>query len=190
MYNQTYEEYMRNVLGYIPSNQDMEYTYRNDANMYYYDMPNNYATSFRESVDLEAMYPEIYKIVYPMVKKACASCRGEINETNVEKITMEVFTNLEVNIATETQVNVQNRKVETKSNSKIEESRNKSENRNQNFLLKDLIRILVLRELTGRNRSAHPPFPGQRLPFSGGPGARLPFLGGPIQPRAEFSEYY
>jgi len=189
MYNQTYEEYMRNILGYIPSNQDMEYTYRNDTNIYY-NSPTSYATSNMNLANIDDLYPEIYKIVYPMVKKACANCRGEINETNVEKITMEVFTNVEVNIGTENEVNVQNRKAETKCNSKVEENRNKQENRNRNYLLKDLIRILVLRELLQENRPNRPPFIGPRPPVPGGQGPRPPFPSGPIQPRSEFLEYY
>lgn len=184
MYNQTYEDYMRNVLGYIPTNKDMEYTYRNDYQM-------NNMHSYRSTVDVEAMYPDIYKIIYPMVKKACASSMGEINEKNIEQITMEVFTNVEVNMNVENQSNMQNRKTDTKLNTKVEVNRNTQENRNNNSLLRDLIRILVLREIIDGNRPNHPPFPGPRPPFPGGPAQRPPFQRGMGQvPTMMYSEEY
>lgn len=184
MYNQTYEEYMRNVLGYMPTYQDMEYpTYRNDTNINYPMMPSNDIAAYQECAEVEAMYPDIYKIVYPMVKKACGNNQREITEENVEAITMEIFTNVEASMETQTSITVQNRNKEGKTGVKVEENRNRPENRNRNFLLKDLIRILVLRELLGGNR---PILPRPRPPFPGGPigpGPRPPFPGRPIQPR-------
>lgn len=183
MYNQNYEEYMRSVLGYMPNNNDMEYTYdRNDANMYY-NMPANYMQNNMNISNIEDMYPEIYKIVYPMIRKSCSNYMGKITEENVERMTMEIFTHLEEDMSRGNDQNVQNKKVETKSNNRLEENRNQSENRNRNSLLRDLIRILILRELVWKNRPPRPPFPGPRPPF---PGPRPPFSGPgmPIQPRA------
>ena len=178
MYNQTYEEYMRNVLGYIPSYQDMEYTYRNQANMNH-NIPTNDTMNYANSAEVESMYPDIYRIVYPMVKKACGNCQEEITQEIVESITMEIFTNVEMNMETETQITIQNRQTEPKPMKKLEENRNKTENRNRNFLLKDLIQILVLRELLGRPRSN---VPGIRPPFPGRPGMHPPFMRGTMEP--------
>lgn len=176
MYNQTYEEYMRNVLGYIPSNREMEYTDGNDANMYY-DMPTSYVTNSNGLSNVESLYPEIYKIVYPMVKKACNNYGREISEENVERITMEIFTNVEVDMNQEVRETTENKKVEAKSDSKL------AENRNRNFLLKDLIRILVLRELIGENKTERPMFFRQKTLFPRGVETRLPFSIESIQPR-------
>ena len=67
----------------------------------------------------------------------------------------------------------------------------------RNRTLRDLIRILIIRELLGRpgfpgNRPPmRPPFPGRpprppmRPPFPGGPGGRPPMM-----PRSDFDNYY
>ena len=68
MYSETYEDYIRSILGY-PNYGSNNYNYRE----------NNYQdTSIsdrnnREVQELETCYPEIYKVVYPMVNKACST---------------------------------------------------------------------------------------------------------------------
>ena len=64
---QNYEDYMRNVLGYSPYVQN-DYTYQEPEDLYnYQEMPEEVANV----EDVTPFYPEIYKIVYPMVQKAC-----------------------------------------------------------------------------------------------------------------------
>ena len=175
MYNQNYEEYMRSVLGYNPIYAG---DYRNTYEQNIYMTP-----TMHNQANENDMYPEIYKIVYPMVKKACSNPMQEVTEAEVERITMEIFMAVEDTMSVETKVTVQNRVTDSKSTNKnvISQKEDRSENRQRrrNTTLQDLIRILVLRELLGR------PEPGPRPPFPGGPGPRLP-----IQPRAEFPEYY
>ena len=191
MYNQNYEEYMRSVLGYNPIySGDYRNTY--EQNIYMTPTMHNQANE-------NDMYPEIYKIVYPMVKKACSNPMQEVTEAEVERITMEIFMAVEDTMSVETKVTVQNRVADSKSTNKnvISQKEDRSENRQRrrNTTLQDLIRILVLRELLGRPNFPGRPGPGPRPPFPGGPGPRPPFSGGPgprppIQPRAEFPEYY
>ena len=71
MYNNQYEEYMRNSLGYNMPMMNMNQMDMNQMNMNtmqeMYESENNF--SCNQVVD--DMYPEIYKIIYPMVCKAC-----------------------------------------------------------------------------------------------------------------------
>ena len=65
--NQSYEEYIRSILGY-PNNMTSSMLDRefNDNNSY--NMSNRTNT---ENSMLGNCYPEIYKIVYPMLTTAC-----------------------------------------------------------------------------------------------------------------------
>lgn len=182
MYNNPYEEYMRNSLGY----NGMPIINMNQMN----SMPEMYETEGNYMCDeksVEDMYPEIYRIIYPMVCKACMAVNENITEDLVSRITNEVYINVEnVEVTSETkntssQLN-RNTKIENVNNKASSTSNNNSlntrqENRQQNPLLRDLIRILVLRELIGNPTSGprpRPPYnPPGRPPF--GPGPRPPF---------------
>ena len=164
MYYQSYEEYMRDVLGYPRESSIPTYNY------------NMQQTRRMENSEIERLYPEIYKTVYPMVCKACNQYNGEITEEFVDRLTNEVYANLE----TEQEVRSEVSKTSVKSSSsalknevrKEEETRQRRPNNNT---LRDLIRILIIRELLGLpHRPGRPPFPG------GGP--RPPFPGGPRPP--------
>ena len=65
MNDSIYEQYMRNVLGY----QQMNNSY--DMNYYNWEMPNMTAINQMQIHELENCYPEIYRIIYPMIQKAC-----------------------------------------------------------------------------------------------------------------------
>ena len=150
MYNQTYDEYIRSVLGY--SNLD---GYRNNN---YFNMPDQ---SLYSSDDLEQMYPEVYRIVYPMVCSACDRIQfpnTPITEDMVTQMTDDIYDrveadsriNIEINITADTSEN-NDRQVSNESRQRI---------RPRNRFLRDLIRILLLQELFRRRRR----FPG-RMPF-------------------------
>lgn len=163
MYYQSYEDYMRDVLGYPRECQGCTYNY---------GMTQNRRT---ENQDIERLYPEIYRTVYPMVCKACNQYNGEITEELVERLTNEVYANLE----TEQDVRSEQPKTTAKTSVNKTDVRREEETRQRrpNNTLRDLIRILIIRELLGLpNRPGRPPFPGggPRPPFPGGPGPRLP----------------
>ena len=192
MYNNPYEEYMRNSLGYnqIPMGNI------NQMNMNYMNMmPEMYETEGNfmcNKASVEDMYPEIYKIVYPMICKACMAINENVTEDLVSRITNEVYLNVEhMEITNETRSSTisvspqSNKTVKSDSlSSKVSSSINndsinvRKETRQRNPLLNDLIRILVLRELVGnpgRPPRARPPFnPPGRPPF--GPGPRPPYM--------------
>lgn len=89
-----YEEYMRSVLGYsqIPNN-----IYTNSYDNYYYDT--NYINNQNRNTSaeiIETMYPDIYRIVYPMVCRVCTqNSQREITVDLINSMTDEVFMNVE-----------------------------------------------------------------------------------------------
>ena len=192
MYQNSLEEYMKSVLGYqMPQNN----TYCENQN---YNCINTQYMGREQNNELEQCYPEIYKIVYPMVKKACSQNTKPITKELVEELTNEIFLTVESSENTNININLTNevnktdtKTVQNRTTPKVEvkETSNKRETRQSNYLLNDLIRVLIIRELLGRP-SPRPPFPGNRPPF---PPGRPPFPGPgprpPIRPR-EFDENY
>lgn len=182
MNNSIYEEYMRNVLGYQPMNN---YTYDYDMN---YDTFEMSAMSNMQRQELENCYPEIYRIVYPMIQKACAQNFNSLTREQIDKMTDEIYFAIEDREMTE------NRNKDEKTAKSTETTENRQTMfRNPN--LRDIIRILLLRELLGR-----PGFPGGRPPFPNPPGPRPPRppmrppMGPPMgpprpQPRYTFEQY-
>ena len=185
MYNNPYEEYMRNSLGY----NQMPMMNMNQMNMNYM-MPEMYETEGNYMCDqtsVEDMYPEIYRIIYPMICKACMAVNENVTEDLVSRITNEVYINVEhmeivnetrsssISVSPQSSKNIKSDSLSNKSSSNINSSSNntRQETRQINPLLRDLIRILVLRELIGnpgRPPRPRPPFnPGPRPPFGPGP---------------------
>lgn len=195
--NQSYEEYIRSILGY-PNNMTSSILDRefNDNNSY--NMSNRTNT---ENSMLENCYPEIYKIVYPMVTTACQNNTMPITSQLVENMTDEIYSAVESN--TEIGINItlknQVKTTQTRENNttqtaqrdgrtvtnmpekkEVENRREDRQFRNRN--LRDLIKILLIRELLGT-----PGFPPQRPPVPPRPPVRPPFPGGPMPgPRPPF----
>lgn len=206
MYNNQYEEYMRNSLGYngtpmmnmnqMGNNQMMNTSQMNLNSMNeMYESENNF--SCNQIVD--DMYPEIYRIIYPMVCKACMAVDENLSEDLVSRIVNDIYVNVEnmeviqetrgTSISVSPQANkaLKSDSLTSKTNLNNNSLSNvrQQETRQRNPLLRDLIRILVLREMIGNPGRPRPPF---RPPFGGGfgPGQepRPPF-GGP-QPRLPY----
>ena len=193
MYNESYEDYIRSILGY-PRMSDISGNYMYNQNEID-DM--NYNYSFRNSEEAENFYPEIYRIIYPMVEKACRENVGTITQELLDNMTDEIYMAVEDdNGMSQININLGNniRTGENRGNtptSKNEESKEmaKEEKDNQNNrqigqfrnrILRDLIKILLIRELFPRPRfpNNRPPM---RPPYPGGPGRppmRPPYPGG------------
>ena len=190
MYNNPYEEYMRNSLGY----NQMPMMNMNQMNMNYM-MPEMYETEGNfmcNQTSVEDMYPEIYRIIYPMICKACMAVNENVTEDLVSRITNEVYMNIEhmeivnetrsssISVSPQSSKNIKSDSLSNKSSSNINSISNntRQETRQRNPLLRDLIRILVLRELIGnpgRPPRPRPPFnPPGRPPF--GPEPRNPYM--------------
>jgi len=91
MYYQNYEEYMRNVLGY-PTEASNTYEMYNYGTMPY---ENPVYATIDNNGDLINLYPEIYKIINPMVCKICESNTKTITRELVDQMTEEIYLNIE-----------------------------------------------------------------------------------------------
>ncbi len=214
MYNESYEEYIRSILGY-PNYQNTDFmnTYNND---YIDNRPRNVSNA-----EIEECYPEIYKIIYPMVRKASNDNIEPISPDLIERMTDEIYSSIEadniINVNNNVNINLtsnprneENRNTSNINNNPRPEFKNSTENREnrsiearredktlenrgedrqfRNRNLRDLIKILLIRELLGGIRNpGRPPMPPSRPPmrppFPGGPGmpGRPPFGPGPRQ---------
>ena len=214
MYNETYDNYIRSILGYPARNQFEQYNQEMPEYQSYQEYRNpTFNTNINISgnnVELENSYPEIYKIVYPMVTKKCENVRSEtFSKSDIENMTDEIYYALEekqekrINInltnnmsstkaqnnsAVSTSAKVENKRPDVKISQKAIEN---SEKRQINNGLRDLIQILLIRELLNRQRPPfrppmpNPPGPGPRPPM------RPPFRPGPGRPpfNRDFGSY-
>lgn len=197
-YNESYEDYIRSILGYpnINNNNSMP-TYSNDYEDDYY---NNKQENRNE---LEEMYPEIYKIIYPMITKKCSEIKEPLTKELLDDITDEIHSAVEVNNEINLNININNNQPKTNRNeikksvmnSESKQVSNKEptrenrggENRQSfNRDLHDLIKILLIRELTGRPGFRPRPLRPPRPPMS------PPFFNGrpPIRPRDYYYDLY
>lgn len=190
MYYQNYEDYMRSILGYPIqlSNTNMS-TYNNSANINY-----EYVTQTpRYSSEILDLYPEIYKILNPMVCKICESNTKPITRELIEQMTDEIYLNLESDPASfenndvvNVRVNLPPEKNKNTTRNAVNDAKKGKDNRAENFntaienptenrsnrqrsnnILRDLIRILILNRLLGENVRPPRPMP-PRPPYPGG----------------------
>ena len=128
MYYQNYEDYMRQVLGYPINDPNIyeTYDYRNDQ--VFQDTYSEY-------------YPDIYRLVHPMVCKVCETNTQPITKELIEKMTDEVYMAIE---DTSTTVNI---RVNTP---KTEESRISNSNINRNSS-EEMRTAKTRTERTGKN---------------------------------------
>ena len=185
MYNESYEEYMRSILGYPAQNCNT------------YNMNNNfqYQVAQDTSQELEECYPKIYRIIYPMVCKACENNVQPVTKQLIDSLTNEIYMAVEGNEEVNININLGNDVRSTQNTNTPKKPEVKVENRSttesrqiggRNFLLNDLIRILLIRELLGGGNNQRPPFrPPMRPNFPGGMGPNRP----PFRPR-DFQDNY
>lgn len=182
-----YEDYMQNLLGFptrqYPNTYD-EQNFNPYGNFYETMYQRQEWRNSASNDDLESCYPEIYNIVYPMVRKVCMSNTMPINQTVIDNMVNEISTNLEANGTIELNINLNNQVMENRNPkdlgaelcSKERENRSsecESSNRQvrRNPFINDLIKILIIRELLrlrGNRPGNRPPFPLNRPPMQGG----------------------
>ncbi len=204
MYDSQYEEYIRSVLGY-PSTATMNQNHINQNQMYQTEYPNPSQVNMRN--DLEDFYPEIYKIIYPMVQKACDGNMGANSREEIEQMTDEIYSAIEDNNQINVNINLGNtisttnmNRMQNRNEISKEEIQKKSpekqevKNRNtegesrispRNNNLRDLIKILLIRELLRRRHNHFPPRP----PHHPRPPMRPPIMPRNYQPLYDIYEY-
>lgn len=131
MYYQDYDEYIRGLMRYpsMPSHMCP------CSNI---DVP---------SEDLEKMYPEIYRIIYPMVCFSCDNLKSHINEHIVDMMTDDIYDKIESDERIKIYISLEIRNDTSESDNLID---NRQFQRPRNRFLRDIIKILLLRELLHR----------------------------------------
>lgn len=191
MYNQSYEDYMRNVLGYnpMPDNNCMPCdTYDNYRMFNPMMMSAPTQMPMQNTDEIEQLYPDIYRIINPMVCKICSENTRPICREVVEEMTDTIYRQVESTEITVTKaVKVESRNGDVKNPNAKDDMQ---ETRQQNFLLRDLITILILNQILRGERPHHrPPMPGPRPPMPG-PGPRPPRPPFPGMPRPPMPRDY
>lgn len=146
MYYQSYEDYMRNILGYPVTDN---YTYEMRPSDYYMPQRNceNVVGVTYDSAEIEALYPDIYKMVNPVVCQTCLNCRKPMCKQVLEEMTEEIYQKVTVNQDIMVHINVDNR-----SSNESNNSSNKKEIDNRNTL--DKTNIAPVRSSNISNTSA------------------------------------
>lgn len=146
---QSYEDYMRNSLGY----NNMNYPEANYPNMY---MNNQtpFQNMYRSDDDLERLYPDTYRVVYPMVVSTCnmVNVNTPITEDMVDRMTDDIYDRAEADGRLMLEDNMEVANVEDESSRQTSEESRRKRPRRRNRTFRDLIRILLLRELLRRRR--------------------------------------
>ena len=135
---QDYDEYMRSLIGYPNMRASMPPSMFSYSNMETY------------SDDLERMYPEVYRVVYPMVCFACDNIRTPVTEEMIDMMTDDIYDRVEADGRINIDISVEVRNDQA-NNGEMQESRQRRPRRRNRFL-RDLIRILLLRELLRRRQ--------------------------------------
>lgn len=94
MYYQSYEDYMRQVLGY-PSSEPTIYethSYKNEDT--YVNKQLRYSLT---ETEIKKLYPESYNLIYPLVCRICDTIKEPISSDNIEQITDEIYKIVEKN---------------------------------------------------------------------------------------------
>lgn len=129
MYNNVFREYINKMIGENPFRE---------AGFEYSSMISNF--NRQTTMDLECLYPDLYKLLYPMIKTVCKRNTEPIKGENIDTIVNEVYSNFHHDEVSELQA--KNKKIETYKIAK-----------NNNIILKDLIKILVIEEILGSTRN-------------------------------------
>ena len=164
MIDNVYQDYINSIIGLQQKNQ---------MNL---DNVNFNVTQNVYNMDLERQYPEIYRILYPMIQSACMRNTKPLTEETLNEMVRDIYSNFSAEditnnerSTTKSKESASTNKLLTKTDSA--ETRNREEDRAirpNNYMLNDLIRILLIRELLGKPGAFtpnRPGFPPPRPPF-------------------------
>ncbi len=178
MYFQNYDDYMRDVFYFnqMP-NQNLNYPYMGYNNMQNPNFQNNFAgQNFNNgNSNINNMYPSIYRIVQPVVSRVLTGNNYQyMSEDNLNSMVDTVYnivegdarnnldnsSSLNSNNTTSTQTQSQTQTQPQRNNTNqnttqtttmTQTSTSSQNNQNETMLLKDLIKILLIKEIINRN---------------------------------------
>lgn len=130
MKSMNYNDYMRNVLG----------------------CSHNNPTPYQSYNDLESMYPDTYRVIYPMVVSACNGVAMPISEEMLDRMTDDIYDRAELDSRININMNMTGSPVRSNNSRQFSGTGRRPRPRPRNRFLRDLIRILLLRQLLGRRR--------------------------------------
>ena len=137
---QNYDDYMRSLLGYPNMCMNRPTPYQN--------------MMYQSNDDLERMYPDTYRVVYPMVVSACnmVNINTSITEAIVDSMTDDIYDRAasDTRISVDINLEVENREEDDSRQISGQFSPRRPRRRNRFF--RDFIRVLLLRELLRRRR--------------------------------------
>lgn len=146
---QSYDDYMRSVLGFSNMNcPNMSMNTQFPCSNMYMNTQN-----MCQSCDLEGMFPDTYRIIYPMVVSACDMATMPITEEMLCKMTDDIYDRAVLDNRISSNINIDSRESNTPRQSS-NDVRIRMPRRNPIF--RDLIRILLLRELLRRRPGFRP----------------------------------
>ena len=128
MYNNIFQEYINKMIGGTSI----------------FEITGNSYSDFQNQTnkELESLYPELYKLLYPMIKTACMRNTKPITAETIEEMVKEIYSNFHNEEMPQASTKTKTKEIET----------NKGEKTN-NALLKDLIRILLIKEILENQRN-------------------------------------
>jgi len=156
-----YDDYMYgmrnyNMMGYNMNDPMMNANFMNNNSM-----NNNYINYNMQSNmnNIESMYPEMYNRIYPLVVKACDSIRYTTMGNNVISRSMidDLTQNIYLNIADSDMLSEDEESNENCNSNSDKNSESNCRNRKPN-ILRDLIKILLIRELVRRGYNTYNPY--------------------------------
>lgn len=127
MYNNVYQEYINYMIGGT-SKRGLDFQ-DNMINLY-----SNFQNT--TNIKLEQFYPELYKLIYPMIQTACMRNTKPITGETINEMVQDVYSNFNADDVSFSETRDSNR--------------HEKVSKPNNYVLNDLIRILLIRELLGR----------------------------------------
>ena len=176
MYNNVYQDYINSILGTTPINQVNFENNNKVIRNSYYRFPTNTNSSQN---DLTMLYPEIYKLLNPMIQSACMRYTSPLTEKALDDMVEDIYSHFTTEDATIININLTNnikggsatnKNATTSSantNSLTKNTSPASSNANttskdqpavqsaNSNILRDLIKILIIKELISR-QNTHP----------------------------------
>lgn len=144
MYYENYDDYMRNNSGFpnMSPNPYFNYTYQNQMNY----MNQTSGTTAGQ------LYPELYTEINRKIENSCITQDARLTEENVNKITDQIF--------------------EEYKDKTVDQNSKSNERSRSNNLIRDFIKILVIKSLLSRQRNNNnyrfpmtPPMPNNYYQF-------------------------